>query len=655
MYSNKPDYGQKRHYSSRDLRSWDEEPRREERREPQRNPTRDVYDKYSSEGHQKTDRLSSREYGESHKRLHSPDSKRDYRRKSPVKKRTPDRIVSEKRRWTFPEEDHYQYEPEKTYRQSPEQYPQRNKDFQRTMLSEEGYSQGRTPEDLRYQHEQDEVQYSKYEEEPKYRHAAEYYSDQKRSRDQSQERRQSHELTIKDYSAPSKSSGSFSRDFEDHNQNRTRFSLNGSSQQTGEPRYRRQSRPPAAAGEKKMSKGFQRFLDVLNMGVNVDTLTRIVTQGTPDTNAHPQSPPPSPNAADRTWSSQFTQRREESRHKNPQITQHWPETERTERKASPRLSLYGSNGNTISEQRTVESGYFEKRVLSQDSESISQSSLVKSNVRPEEEHKHRQMQDVLQAIGINLNNEELGQMSGRIQERLYGKKQSNSTPNQREEMPHRRAAYYSRNCSRSSSRSSSSSSYQDKKSQSDQRDDWDFSQSDERGTWQQYEKTEMHRNERPAVLQSYQREERDFAQYDIRGTQQSSSMPLRYEKTEMHTKQVISPVTNIQPNFKPPPVIPTNHMPYPPLPPNLPNMFMHQVPPFLPYPQAPPIAPVNMFPPMVPPSGPVLTPHLPFPPRPALPSLPVYQPGPVNTNIQKTNKTANRPRCLQVISTKNPG
>ncbi|KAM9769976.1 uncharacterized protein ACNS7B_007089 [Menidia menidia] len=106
------------------------------------------------------------------------------------------------------------------------------------------------------------------------------------------------------------------------------------------------ARPPAAAVEPPSSKGFQRFLDVLNKGVNVDVLTQIVTQAAPPLSDH-QAPPPA--AA-------------------------------PDRPRPPALAA----------------------------------------LSPEEQQKQRQMQGVLRAIGVDLGVEELGQMSHRIRQRLYG-------------------------------------------------------------------------------------------------------------------------------------------------------------------------------------------------------------------------------------------
>lgn len=193
MYSNKSEYSHRRHYSNRDSRPWDEEGKREERLEPQRNVIRDPYGKNSVDGH------SSREYSDLHKRQNSPDSKRDWRRKSPVRRRmsSPDRSLSVKRRRTSPEQDHYRHqrEPEETYGQPPEDYSQvRAKDIKRTLSLEEDYSRKRTPEDTRYSHIHDELPYIQHQDEPSYRQTDR--DGRERSRDQPQESTRSRDLTV---------------------------------------------------------------------------------------------------------------------------------------------------------------------------------------------------------------------------------------------------------------------------------------------------------------------------------------------------------------------------------------------------------------------------------------------------------------------------
>lgn len=529
MHSNKYDfdYGQRRPQSSRGSRPWDEDDRREEWKAPPKSSIREAYEKYMRDGHNAGDRPSTNDYGEPNARAYDSDT--DWRNKRTSR---------------------YSHEPKDSYRQSPENYSQRNKDFKHTVS--EGLGRRRTPEESRYSQPQDEFHYKEYKKESHYRPATEFYKDRdSRERSRSPQRTRPREDFMKSYSPPRQRSGSFSRDHED--QNRTRFSLNGSSR-LREQSHRRLSPPPpppppAAVGEKKMSKGFQRFLDVLNMGVNMDTLTKIVTQGSPDVKSS-SSP-----HMDCSWT-------EPSQRQNPQ---HWPQTETRLQRDRP---LYSSNGKNMSEGTSLESRPYEKKCLSPTIKAPSS----------DDEHK-RQVQDVLQAIGIKLEFEELGQMSSRIQERLYGKRQPEIAPphNQmeNEDREKRRQAYAPKRHSRSSSDSSSSDSCQNYKQSHSYSSQW---------------------------------KERDLSyQTDTRGTQQSA---LKYPT------QVIPPALQQTPNRQPipPPVLPppspvANCPPSPYLPPNLPfampNMLMP--PPIQTHPYLPNLLmpPRNVFPPIGPPSAPV--------------------------------------------------
>ncbi|XP_020795526.1 serine/arginine repetitive matrix protein 1-like [Boleophthalmus pectinirostris] len=599
MYSNKSDYdyGQRPPNNSRESRPWEEAAKREEWSEPARNSLQDAYNnyiKYSEDGHSRAERVGSRGHGKTYSSEHTSD--KDWRRKRPL---STERTVSEKKLRTFGDKDQRRYQAEyaDSYRQSPEHYSH----GQRNETVDEGYSHNITPEELsRYGQRQEEFHYSQYKEESHNKSATEYYKDQdSRERSWSQDRTHSRDVFEKSYSPPRLRSGSYSRDHEDHSPSRTMYPLNGSSRQT-ELGHHRLSPPPIPPPpppvEKKMSKGFQRFLDVLNMGVNVETLTKIVNQGSPDVNVRqPSSPPLHTN---RPWTDEPNLRQ-----------QFWPETERSSKPPFSSLSRsYSSNGKTLSEERVVESRQFERKFPENRS-----ASPTNKNSSFEEDNKRKQMHDVLQAIGINLEFEELGQMSSRIQERLYGKKQTEHALVQKEELERerKRRAYIPKCRSRSSSDSSL-------------------------GSFKDYKKNPSY---------SSQKEETDYSYYtDKRSTQPSATK---------HNVQMVPPTSYSVPNAElpPAPVITPSYTPTPNYPPAS-SVFIPQY--HSSYPQPPPLPPFpppNMFPPFVPPNASVPPPPM---PHPFLPNLFIpHKHLPMETNAQKANsKNLQRPRCLQVISTK---
>lgn len=287
---------------------------------------------------------------------------------------SPDWGLSGKKRQRFTgDEDDYRYmrEPEdEANRQSPDS-------FSHMLPKEECFKYRKTRQDSRHRYQHEEVMYRQHDD---CRQSSGYCTnrdDREWSRDSSQERTQSQEHSTKIYAKPRERNESPSTHHDDYRQNRSTFPLNGSNGQSFESDVTNQS--AAVPEERNSTRGFQRFLDVLNKGVNVATLTKIVSQTSTAVGGRPFSSN-SVMDTDRSWRPSYAERQQG----NHQNTSQWPE----------------SNG----------------------SQRLAPSAVEKTTLTPEDEHKHRQMLDVLQAIGVNLGSEELGQMSHRIQERLYGKK-----------------------------------------------------------------------------------------------------------------------------------------------------------------------------------------------------------------------------------------
>lgn len=164
--------------------------------------------------------------------------------------------------------------------------------------------------------------------------------------------------------------------------------------------------------QKRSTKGFQRFLDILNKGVNISTLNTIMTQTSTNEDDQSQSPMPFMNTGDHSWSPGFPG----GQQRTQQISGPWNESEGSPRRASPQPGHRSASPKkcSLSDKESL------MRLFSTTSRSKSLSEVETTSQKPEYKHKH--MQDVLQAIGINLGFEELGRMSHRIQERLYGKR-----------------------------------------------------------------------------------------------------------------------------------------------------------------------------------------------------------------------------------------
>lgn len=636
MYSNRSEHSHRRQYSDRSSRQWEEyDDRREERREPQR----DSFHKYGGDGHSSTERTCrSREYSDSPKRLYSKDSlNRDRSRKSPVRRRMSSPIwdPSEKKGRRFAEEDdsdyRYRDEPqEKSYWQSDScSRAHVAKNLKDAPPQEEDFKYRKTPQDSRQRHRHEEFTYRQRHDDLTYRRSSGCYKDRdghERSRDGSQERTRSQDGATKNYvkSREKTDSPSTSSLHEDYRQNKTRFLLNESSKQSFESDVSTQS---AAVPEQKSTKGFQRFLDVLNKGVNVDVLTKIVTQTSAEVKDQTLSPNSFMNSADRPW-------RQQENHQNK-----WSNSEGSHRRTFSPQPHHRSlspqrrppSDNKPQQQSDGRQNYFRSR---------SRSPLVVERVKltHEDEHKHRQMQDVLQAIGMDLGFEELGQMSHRIQERLYGKRESD-----RVHKVSSTQQVYSPKCrsrSSSSSRSDFNSlprEYHSKNSYSAQRDEAELHQAADYGqtvsSLQDSEKCEVNTQESSAALQPF-------------------SAPSTYPPSE-------PPAAPVMPTYSP---VSCSPMPYPPLSTGLspalspllphpaPGVFMPRLPPFIPYPR---IHPVNIFPGVLAQTRHLYPQHInhPQPPFYNLPDGNAVQP----LNTTQKSKTLSRPRCLQVIETKQAG
>ncbi|KAM7418437.1 hypothetical protein PAMA_015859 [Pampus argenteus] len=631
MHSDRSEYGHRRQHGDRGTRQWDDyNGRWEEKREPHRDITWDSYHKYSGDGHSSSERTSRRrrrEYSDSPTMLHSTDSlNRERSRKSPVRRRmsSPDWSVSEKKRRSFTEDDkdNYRYrgEPEdKMYRQSPDSFSHAHvpKDFKHTLPQEEDFKDRKTLQDSRNRHQQEEFTYKQQHDDLTYRRSSGYYKDgQEKSQGHSQDRTQSHDHSMMSYAKPGETNDSPSTDY-DYHQN-GRFPLNESIGQSFEHDVTHQS--PAVPEEKKSTNGFQRFLDVLNKGVNVDVLTKIVTQAQTEVEDRPCSPASMLSAVDRPWSPSCSGGQQGGQ----QYTQNWSESKESHRWVSPQQhhrSFSPKGASSLSDEKPLQRSDGGRSYFSSNSSSRSPSVVEKITMTPDDKHRH--MQDVLQAIGMDLGLEELGQMSHRIQERLYGKKDSDwgrhrKGSRERETRP----AFSPKRKSRSSS--SSRSSFSPLTRDYCLKKDLYSAQSDV---------TKMHQA--------------------VEYAQKSSSSSLQdNEKCKTHlVERTFAPPTPVTPTYSP-----VNYSPllYPALPPYSPHAgpasLWSPLPPFLPHPCYPPL---NILPTVLSQTRQLLPQHLSNQQQPYcnLPGVNPVQP----LNTTQKSKTLSRRRCLQVIETKQPG
>ncbi|XP_061130287.1 uncharacterized protein LOC133151352 isoform X3 [Syngnathus typhle] len=458
MHSKQPKYGQRQLHCDRD-RKWrdDYNDRQEDRHEYCRDVQWDSYHSHFQTGPGRTERSNrSTDYRDPPQKLYSKDSPvRDGDTGSPARGRlsSPDRRVAEKKRRWFTgdsrDDSSYRCEPDgKKYRRLPDSF---SKDFKHQLTQEVDFKYRPSMQDSQSRHRR-EVSTSRYHQayNSSHRQPSTYNKerdDHERNHSYSLERKLSREDSKKRHIRSRERKNSSPTDPIDHRQNQAR-DLDESKRQS----FEHVTKPSQDVPEKKNSNGFQRFLDVLNKGVDVDMLNQIVIQNPADDCG--KSPPAalSHNVVDHSYipgeqvGQQNVNKCNEENFGEERHRLHFPQ--HCLESISPiRRSPYDATSVQRSDETQGCMGSGIPPVVE------------KKSLAPEDEHKHQQIQEVLQAIGVDLGPEELGQMSHRINERLYGKRGSDcsyQSTERRERIT--RSAHSSRRRSRSSSSSSSSAS-----------------------------------------------------------------------------------------------------------------------------------------------------------------------------------------------------
>ncbi|XP_008405043.1 zinc finger protein 318-like [Poecilia reticulata] len=625
MYSQGSDYSYRRQDGDRNSRQkWDDyDDRREDRHDFCSNTPRASYYKYSSEGHGSTTRLSkSQDYSLSPKTLCSSDSvSREWSRKSPERRllSPPGWDVPEvkRRRQTEEGDVDYRYKrdsPEKAHRLSPASFS-RNQQIGYSSSHEDDaryrkmspYSRSRSqreelPHKYQYKDFCDRDSSDRFEGSAYQNRRPGYLLEKTLSPDDATKIQAKRRERI-----PNPSTSGY---YDEYYESRTTVPLNGSSGQSF-----KSDAPPqrAALPDDKSSKGFQRFLEVLNKGVNVDVLTQIVSQSPTPQCDGPIIPRSFVKVADQQWSPSCIERQQKSYKDNS----YWNESKGSLRSTSP-----------LPHHRSASP---DRNVVSVGSKSPS---VEKTTMTPEDEQKRKQMQDVLQAIGVDLGLEELGQMSHRIQERLYGKRDNERGRRLSRE---RGVGQMFTEGRRSRSSSSSSSFSQPHQSFYTRRD----SLSNPR------DEADLQRSERSSELKRRIFEDGQSSEESQVSTVKSipvlnvSSIPIpAVRQPSPALMSLIPPRLPYTPINHPPPSYLTGPPPPLPFPPPAgPGSFLPHVNPMLPH---PPFPPPNVFPPLLPQGRPSFPPNLQL-------SDPTNVDAQLAMKTKQISRTQGRPRFLQVI------
>ncbi|KAM4611556.1 uncharacterized protein ACJ7VT_012225 [Polymixia lowei] len=495
MNSRNSAYSQRQQYGDRSTRQWNEhEDRWRERQGHHNGMLRDSYPDYGEEAHTSKERTrGNREYSDSPKRLYSKESfSEDWSKGSQVRRRhcasnTPDKDVDLDRDYAtfrqFSTESRTSQAwgtPEKRQRRLTEdvddnlKYRQPHEDYKPRPPPQEEFKYRKTAKESKRRQRPEEFTYRKPPEDFMSRQSSGYNKD-RHFQDGKQHRRQSQEFPSRVYDKARDGNDRPSwPDNEAHSQTRTRFPENQFSEQVFETEHTVNNHgldlAESIAEHNLANKGFQRFLHVLNKGVDVDMLTKIVGR-TPAVAEDPlYSPTSPPNTAD-PLGSRSSARRQDS-HQN---TPHWNESRGSQREAAPqqhhgrlisgeqRRELHNHKEPprdfqrcSLSDEKSLQRNDTGAGHFSSSSRSGSPPGVEETTVRPKDEHKCRQMQDLLQAIGMDFGVEELGQVSNRIQERLYGKKNSERREVDKERKKESRQVFTPRYHSRSPSSGRSS-------------------------------------------------------------------------------------------------------------------------------------------------------------------------------------------------------
>ncbi|XP_029286132.1 uncharacterized protein LOC115007228 isoform X2 [Cottoperca gobio] len=221
-----------------------------------------------------------------------------------------------------------------------------------------------------------------------------------------------------------------------------------------------QSVASPAKEENSVNKGFQRFLSVLNKGVDMDFLSRIVNDDSEDLPSGEDllniQPPVVENKSDPCF-------RSKSQDQNSGA------------------SLLGRSQTNSGERKTDQASkerYLKDRLCLPDdddeeekkndrgdccsgSRGRSKSPLAvkkKEEEKPEVDEQREQLQNILKTLGLNMEVEEMSKLSDRTQERLYGKKHKDTSAKSRRQQESRQSGSQRHNSNSSSSSSRSTRS-----------------------------------------------------------------------------------------------------------------------------------------------------------------------------------------------------
>ncbi|XP_068177493.1 uncharacterized protein [Antennarius striatus] len=206
---------------------------------------------------------------------------------------------------------------------------------------------------------------------------------------------------------------------------------------------------PPGPGDAGISPGFQRFLSILNNGVDMNWLSRIVNDD------GDQEPPNIQPLAVENQSGQFFMGQSQGSTSRPSLPGPRHMNNNRDRKSTlssqegPLIPQQGQNNQPIEPLPGCHRSKSPLPVMKKRKEGDEEN--------PKVEEQHQQLQNVLKSLGLSWEEEEMTELAKRTQERLYGKKKETVREESRKQDPHNRDGKSSSSSSCSGSRSASPS------------------------------------------------------------------------------------------------------------------------------------------------------------------------------------------------------
>lgn len=175
--------------------------------------------------------------------------------------------------------------------------------------------------------------------------------------------------------------------------------------------------------EHNVNKGFQRFLSVLNKGVDINLLSKIVNDDSEDLALVGEELLKIQTPAMEKKSEPGTCQQSNSGASIPDCNYTNSEERRTDLPSRESKSLIPPGDKKKNERRESPLASCSQ---SESPPAVKKKKMKKDEEKPKADEQHEQLQNILKTLGLSLEVEEMSRLADRTQERLYGKKHEGS-------------------------------------------------------------------------------------------------------------------------------------------------------------------------------------------------------------------------------------